>query len=105
MHTVPTLIHGDLTLTDSNAIIMYLVDEFANDSSLFPTDRTKRATIINKLMFNATHLFIRWYSGTLVIYWDSIYFIWTCEPIIVPLIVGSYRESEREGLPEESSAT
>lgn len=59
MHTVPVLKHGDLVATDSHSIMMYLVDKFQPNSSLFPQNLTQRTEIINKLMFNAAYFFPR----------------------------------------------
>lgn len=68
MHTVPILQHGDVVATDSHSILMYLVDAFAPDSSVFPKDLAKRTEIINKLMFNAAFFFRRMHDVTV---WDS----------------------------------
>lgn len=59
MHTVPTLQHGEVVATDSHSIMMYLVDTFAPDSSLFPKNLIQRTEVINKLMFNAAYFFRR----------------------------------------------
>lgn len=59
MHTIPVMQHEDVVITDSHAILMYLVDKFAPDAAVFPKDLTKRTEIINKLMFNAAFFFRR----------------------------------------------
>lgn len=59
MHTVPVLHHEDVVATDSHSILMYLVDRFSPDSSLFPKGLTQRTEVINKLMFNAAYFFPR----------------------------------------------
>jgi len=42
-HTVPVLVHGDLTLCESRAILQYLANAFANaqTESLYPKDPKK----------------------------------------------------------------
>ncbi|XP_052894544.1 glutathione S-transferase E14-like isoform X2 [Anopheles moucheti] len=60
MHTVPVLRHGDLTLIDSHAILMYLCDTFAAPGhTLAITDTLTRAKVFNMLCFNNSHLFQR----------------------------------------------
>lgn len=59
LHTVPVLKHGDLVLTDSHAILMYLCDLHAGDSPLAVKNSKQRAAILNRLMFNATVFFPR----------------------------------------------
>lgn len=45
-HKIPLLQHGDLTLTESAAIIHYLAETFANPDSLFiPSDAVQRAKV------------------------------------------------------------
>ncbi|XP_052894543.1 glutathione S-transferase E14-like isoform X1 [Anopheles moucheti] len=60
LHTVPVLRHGDLTLIDSHAILMYLCDTFAAPGdTLAITDTLTRAKVFNMLCFNNSHLFQR----------------------------------------------
>lgn len=61
MHTVPALVHNDLTLTDSQAILIYLAEYLADGRSLGiqSTNVQLRMSIINKLFFNGTILFDR----------------------------------------------
>lgn len=49
-HTVPTLNDNGFVLWESRAIGMYLVDKYAQDSTLYPKDVQKRATV-NRLLF------------------------------------------------------
>lgn len=58
-HTVPTLVHDDLVLTESRAMLAYFVNCPKNESSLYPRCRKKRAMIDNRLYFDATTLNVR----------------------------------------------
>lgn len=66
-HTVPTLVDDGVTIWDSNAIIMYLVDKYAKDDSLYPKDLAIRAKIHQRLFFGAG-VFDRSYHDVLVNY-------------------------------------
>uniref|UniRef100_A0A1Y9H324 glutathione transferase n=2 Tax=Anopheles dirus TaxID=7168 RepID=A0A1Y9H324_9DIPT len=60
LHTIPVLRHGDLTLTDSHAILMYLCDTFAPAGhDLAIPDTLTRAKVFNRLCFNNGFLFQR----------------------------------------------
>uniref|UniRef100_A0A182R189 glutathione transferase n=1 Tax=Anopheles farauti TaxID=69004 RepID=A0A182R189_9DIPT len=60
LHTIPVLRHGDLTLTDSHAILMYLCDTFAPAGhDLAIPDSVTRAKVFNRLCFNNGFLFQR----------------------------------------------
>uniref|UniRef100_A0A182JB98 glutathione transferase n=1 Tax=Anopheles atroparvus TaxID=41427 RepID=A0A182JB98_ANOAO len=60
LHTVPVLRHGDLTLTDSHAILVYLCDTFASEGDdLAISDARTRAQVVNRLCFNNGFLFQR----------------------------------------------
>uniref|UniRef100_A0A182WH79 glutathione transferase n=1 Tax=Anopheles minimus TaxID=112268 RepID=A0A182WH79_9DIPT len=60
LHTIPVLRHGDLTLIDSHAIIVYLCDTFASPEDTFAiSDTLTRAKVFNMLCFNNGHLFQR----------------------------------------------
>lgn len=61
MHTVPALIHNDIKLTDSQAILIYMSDYYGNNNALaLPQINVQlRMEIINKLFFNGTLLFDR----------------------------------------------
>lgn len=52
-HTVPTLVDNGISIWDSNAIIMYLVDKYGKDDSLYPKDLAIRAKINQRLFFGA----------------------------------------------------
>ncbi|XP_041780364.1 glutathione S-transferase E14-like isoform X2 [Anopheles merus] len=60
LHTVPVLRHGELTLTDSHAILVYLCDAFAPPGhTLALPDALTRAKVFNMLCFNNGCLFQR----------------------------------------------
>ncbi|XP_037037906.1 glutathione S-transferase 1-1-like [Bradysia coprophila] len=63
--TVPALLDGDLMISDSSAISIYLVDKYANDDSLYPKDPVKRAKVNEKLFYIAGTVF---QTGTLIIF-------------------------------------
>ena len=56
-HQVPVLVDGDFVLTESRAIMAYLIGKFDKKSSLYPTDVIKRAKIDECLYYDATVLF------------------------------------------------
>lgn len=59
-HTIPTLIDGDVTVTDSHAICAYLVGKYGADhESLYPKDLVKRANVDARLHLDSGHLFAR----------------------------------------------
>ena len=49
------LIDGDLVLTESVAIVLYLADKYS-DKGLIPTDLNERAQVNRWLLFAATEL-------------------------------------------------
>ena len=58
--TVPVLVDGDVTIFDSQAISMYLVERYAKTDELYPkNDLIKRAKINERLFFIASYLFPR----------------------------------------------
>ncbi|VVC40045.1 Thioredoxin-like fold,Glutathione S-transferase, N-terminal,Glutathione S-transferase, C-terminal- [Cinara cedri] len=56
-HCVPTLVDGDLVLWESRAIIVYLVQVYGKDDSLFPKDPKKQAVINQRLQFDLGTLY------------------------------------------------
>ncbi|GJQ67937.1 hypothetical protein Trydic_g16694 [Trypoxylus dichotomus] len=56
-HTVPTLVDNGFVIWDSHAINAYLVNAYADDKSLYPTDARTRATIDQRLHFHSGILF------------------------------------------------
>nr|WGO51736.1 glutathione S-transferase epsilon 4 [Ectropis grisescens] len=59
VHTIPVLEDGDLVLQDSHAILMYIVDKYANNDGLYPKDAAKRALVNQKLFFDSWVLNMR----------------------------------------------
>ncbi|MEM9070034.1 MAG: glutathione S-transferase family protein [Myxococcota bacterium] len=51
---VPTLVDGELTLWESNAIMQYLADKFGGDA-IFPKDPVTRADIVRWQFWEANH--------------------------------------------------
>ncbi|KAG0722499.1 Glutathione S-transferase D7 [Chionoecetes opilio] len=59
-HTVPTLVDGDLVLTESRAIVTYLASRYGRDDALYPKDVVTRAKVDGLLYFDCATLCIRW---------------------------------------------
>lgn len=58
-HTVPTLIDNGVVIWDSHAIAGYLVDKYAKTDDLYPKDLYLRAKCNQRMLFNASTLFVR----------------------------------------------
>jgi len=56
-HTVPTIVDDGFVLTESRAIITYLVSKYGKDDSLYPKDVKKRAIVDQRLYFDAGSLY------------------------------------------------
>lgn len=54
-HKVPVLVDGDLTLTESAAIVLYLAEKYP-EKGLLPSDPVKRAQVYRWIMFTMTEL-------------------------------------------------
>jgi glutathione S-transferase len=54
-HKVPVLVDGDLVLTESAAIVLYLAEKYP-DKGLLPTDLAQRALVYRWVMFCMTEL-------------------------------------------------
>ncbi|CAH1367310.1 unnamed protein product [Tenebrio molitor] len=53
-HTVPTLVDDDgFTLSDSHAIMIYLLSKYAKNDNLYPKDLKKRALVDQRLHFDS----------------------------------------------------
>ncbi|XP_319972.2 glutathione S-transferase 1 [Anopheles gambiae] len=73
MHTVPTVNDNGVPLYDSHAIIIYLVQKYAKDDTLYPAkDLVKQANINALLHFESGVLFarLRWILEP-VFYWGQ----------------------------------
>lgn len=65
MHTVPTLKAGDLIVTDSHAILIYLMQKYGgNHKELWPEDDL-RIKVLNRMFYSAT-TFFKSYSDVMV---------------------------------------
>ncbi|XP_022125314.2 glutathione S-transferase 1 [Pieris rapae] len=56
-HTVPTLVDNDFVLGDSHAISTYLINKYAKDDSLYPSEPKLRAIVDQRLHFDSGILF------------------------------------------------
>lgn len=56
-HTVPTIVDEGFVLSESRAIMTYLVDKYAPGNELYPRDLQKRAIINRLLYFDAGTLY------------------------------------------------
>lgn len=54
-HKVPVLVDGDLVLTESAAIVLYLAEKYP-DKGLLPSDLAQRAQVYRWIMFTMTEL-------------------------------------------------
>lgn len=54
---IPTLVDGELILTESRAIIIYLVERYAATDSLYPKCIRMKAEVNQLLYFDLTHLY------------------------------------------------
>lgn len=60
--TVPALVDGDMKIFDSNAIAIYLVENYAKDDSLYPKDVKMRTKVNERLFYIASYVFPRGYQ-------------------------------------------
>lgn len=89
-HTIPTLVDGDVIITDSHAIAAYLVDKYASNDSLYPKDLGKRAAVNSRLHLDSGHLFSRLrflyepilYNGSTDCPMDKIAYVQVCYDIL-----------------------
>jgi glutathione S-transferase len=64
-HTVPTLVEGDFKLWESRAIMVYLVEKYSTNESLYPKDLQTRALVHQRLYFDMGSL----YEAVGEVYW------------------------------------
>lgn len=57
LHQVPVLVDGDFVITESRAILGYLVNSRRTNSSWYPADPKKRALVDKMLYFDAVNFF------------------------------------------------
>lgn len=89
-HTIPTLVDGDVVITDSHAIAAYLIDKYASNDSLYPKDLGKRSAVNSRLHLDSGHLFARLrflyepvlYYGSKDCPMDKVAYIQTCYDIL-----------------------
>jgi glutathione S-transferase len=57
LHQVPVLVDGDFMLTESRAILAYLVNKYKPGSKLYPSEPKLRARVDQRLYYDATVVF------------------------------------------------
>lgn len=58
-HTIPTLVDNGLALWESRAIMVYLVEQYGKNDSLYPKDAKARAVVNQRLYFDMGTLYQR----------------------------------------------
>lgn len=58
-HTIPVFEDNGVVITDSHAIIAYIVDKYGKDDTLYPKDIVQRAKVNEKMFFDTGFLFCR----------------------------------------------
>ncbi|KAH8408034.1 hypothetical protein KR222_011533, partial [Zaprionus bogoriensis] len=56
-HTIPTLVDNGFAVWESRAILVYLVEKYAKDDSLYPKDPQGRALVNQRLYFDMGTLY------------------------------------------------
>ncbi|KAK9709189.1 Glutathione S-transferase, N-terminal domain [Popillia japonica] len=56
-HTVPTLVDGDVVITNSHAITIYLVEKYGKNDLLYPKDLVRRPLVNQRLFFDEGTMF------------------------------------------------
>ncbi|XP_046990157.1 glutathione S-transferase 1-1-like [Schistocerca americana] len=70
-HQVPVLGDNGFYLSESRAIIGYLVDNYAEDDSLYPRDPKRRATVNRMLFFDAGTLWMSYSDYQMPIFYGQ----------------------------------
>jgi len=52
MHTIPTVVDGDIAMSESRAVAGYLVSKYGKDDTLYPKDLVTRLNVDQKLYFD-----------------------------------------------------
>lgn len=59
-HTIPTMVDDGFVLSESRAMLMYLVNKYGeNEESLYPSDPEKRALVDMRICFDLASLYVR----------------------------------------------
>ncbi|XP_033251691.1 glutathione S-transferase E14-like [Drosophila miranda] len=58
-HSVPVLVHDELVLTDSHAILIHLAEKFDVAGTLWPKEHDARIQVLNRMLFECSFLFRR----------------------------------------------
>ncbi|KAI9577376.1 hypothetical protein GQX74_013619 [Glossina fuscipes] len=59
-HTVPTLVDGDLILTDSHAILIHFCEKYQKEQmNLWPKEYNERMKVLNMMLFEISVVFRR----------------------------------------------
>ncbi|XP_017868946.1 PREDICTED: glutathione S-transferase E14 [Drosophila arizonae] len=58
-HSVPTLVHNELLLTDSHVILIHLAEHFDEAGKWWPKEYADRMKVLNRLFFECSFLFRR----------------------------------------------
>lgn len=72
VHCVPVLEDGDFILSDSHAIVTYLLETYGSDDSLYPKDPKRRAVINQLLHFDTGVLFQRLRNVTYFVFLEGL---------------------------------
>ncbi|XP_026831770.1 uncharacterized protein LOC6553973 [Drosophila erecta] len=56
-HSIPTLVDNGFTIWESRAILVYLVEKYGKDDSLYPKDIQKQAVINQRLYFDMSLMY------------------------------------------------
>lgn len=96
-HTIPTMVDGNVVITDSHAISAYIVDKYAKNDKLYPKSISKRAVVNSLLHFDSGHLFARLrflyepvlYEGSSECPLDKVLYVQSCYDILEGFLADS----------------